>query len=143
MPFSRFVCWTADHAAEAIAVDATESSDAVFLATHHPAHILQRPPQQTHGGNPCTEEQVRELLLNDPADPLIIPVVGQSGSGKSHLVRWLKASLATADERLHVVHIPKVRNKPQARNREGHCGFQQQRLQRGSSTSGRDSERNR
>ena len=107
MPFSRFVCWTADHAAEAIAVDATESSDAVFLATHHPAHILQRPPQQTHGGNPCTEEQVRELLLNDPADPLIIPVVGQSGSGKSHLVRWLNASLATADERLHVVHIPK------------------------------------
>ena len=107
MPFSRFVCWTADHAAEAIAVDATESSDAVFLATHHPAHILQRPPQQGRGGNRCTEEQVRDLLLNDPADPLIIPVVGQSGSGKSHLVRWLKASFATADERLHIVHIPK------------------------------------
>ena len=107
MAFSRFVCWTADHAAEAIGVDATESSDAVFLATHHPAHIRQRPLQQARGGNRCTEEQVRELLLRDPADPLIIPVVGQSGSGKSHLVRWLKASFATADERLHVVHIPK------------------------------------
>ena len=107
MTFSRFACWTADHAAEAIAIDATESSDAVFLATHHPAHILQRPPKQAGGGTRCTEEQVRELLLTDPADPLIIPVVGQSGSGKSHLVRWLKASLREADERLHVVHIPK------------------------------------
>ena len=107
MAFSRFVCWTADHAAEAIAIDATESSDAVFLATHHPAHILQRPPQQAEGGKRCTEEQVRELLLTEPADPLIIPVVGQSGSGKSHLVRWLKASFTGADERLHVVHIPK------------------------------------
>ena len=107
MAFSRFVCWTSDHAAEAIAIDASESSDAVFLATHHPAHILRRPFQQEVGGELYTEEQVREFLLNDPADPLIIPVVGQSGSGKSHLVRWLKASFTKADERLHVVHIPK------------------------------------
>ena len=107
MAFSRFVCWTADHAAEAIAIDATESSDAVFLATHHPAHILRRPFQREGGGDLYTEEQVRTLLLTDRADPLIIPVVGQSGSGKSHLVRWLKASLTTTDERLHVVHIPK------------------------------------
>ena len=107
MSFSRFVCWTLDGAATAIAVDATEPSDAVFLATHHPAHIRQRPPQQARGGHQCTEEQVRELLLKDPADPLLIPVVGQSGAGKSHLVRWLKASLAEADEQLHVVHIPK------------------------------------
>lgn len=107
MAFSRFVCWTADKAAEAIAIDAAESSDAVFLATHHPAHILKRPFQQESDGSLYTEEQIRELLLTDPADPLIIPVVGQSGSGKSHLVRWIKASLTGADERLHVVHIPK------------------------------------
>ena len=107
MSFSHFTCWTRKSAADAIAIDATESSDAVFLATHHPAHILRRPFQQTEGGEICTEEQVQEFVLSDPADPLIIPVIGQSGSGKSHLVRWLKASFATADERLHVVHIPK------------------------------------
>ena len=85
----------------------TESSDAVFLATHHPAHILRRPFRQEGGGILYTEEQVRHHLLTDPADPLIIPVLGQSGSGKSHLVRWLKASLDETDEKLHVVHIPK------------------------------------
>ena len=107
MSLSRFACWTLERAADAIAIDATESSDAVFLATHHPAHIRRRPFQQAAGGELCTEEQVRKFVLSEPADPLIIPVVGQSGSGKSHLVRWLKASFATADDRLHVVHIPK------------------------------------
>ena len=65
--------------------------------------LLSKHMGETH----VLKSKSASLLLNDPADPLIIPVVGQSGSGKSHLVRWLKASLATADERLHVVHIPK------------------------------------
>ena len=79
-----------------------------FFSRPTTAHTSSgRPFQQAGGGDLHTEEEVRDLLLTDPADPLIIPVVGQSGSGKSHLVRWLKASLTKPDGRLHVVHIPK------------------------------------
>ncbi len=46
------------------------------------------------------------LLGGDPTDDRIVPVVGESGTGKSHLIRWLDANIERSDD-LHVVYIEK------------------------------------
>src|SRR5205807_2655698 len=42
------------------------------------------------------------------SDPLIIPIIGASGSGKSHLVRWLHFHLRPNKQR-HVIYVPRER----------------------------------
>ena len=89
-------------------VDAATPSEAVFLATHQPARVLRREfASWMEGGQPVGEDQVLEdFLVADTGGLLLLPIIGDSGSGKSHLVRWLRAKVPK-DPAQHLVYIPK------------------------------------
>lgn len=104
--FAGYICWNSVAVQEVIPVDAVASSDAVFLATHQPCKILKRPLGDPSGGSPVTEQDVLTTFLAAKTDMLLMPIIGQSGTGKSHLVRWLRARIPDAADR-RVIYVPK------------------------------------
>lgn len=104
--FEGFVCWSPSHVNETIVVDAVNPSPAVFLATHRPTQILRRDFSATTGGVLIDEEQLLKEFLAPNPGLLFVPIIGESGTGKSHLVRWLHLRLPH-DPGRRVVYIPK------------------------------------
>ena len=89
--FKQFVCWDPNHARHLLATEALEGNEAEFLATHFPVAGFE-----THGrdGNEIeekTEQAVLEALAKEDKRHAFCVVEGVPGSGKSHLIRWLKA----------------------------------------------------
>ena len=104
--FRGYVCWTSANVDETVVVDAVNSSPAVFIATHRPSQMLRRDFSAAAGGTLIDEEQLLRAFLAPNPGLLFLPIVGESGTGKSHLVRWLLLRLPRDDKR-KVVYIPK------------------------------------
>ena len=91
--------------------EAAAPSRAVLLATHQPPKI--RRVRVTEAGRYGTEDIIGQDELLDrvrgAADQaLIVPVIGAAGSGKSHLVLWLRARLEDdSDPNRKVIYLPK------------------------------------
>jgi hypothetical protein len=110
--FENFPCWTPEGAA-ALPVEAVVASRAFFFATHAPLTIYRannegvrpEPP-----GAPLDEEAVCRELLSSPTrgGVLLLPVIGESGTGKSHLVRWVKEKTESTGKR-QVIYLEKKR----------------------------------
>lgn len=80
----------------AIKTDVIASEDAYFMATHVPfanLEILRGGNQLTEGGSlHLSEEEVYQNLIYNPDNiHRMIIVRGSNGTGKSHLIRWLRA----------------------------------------------------
>ena len=104
----RFVCWDPKTVPETIVDDAPRNTAAVFAAVHRPMRILRKTVRTRHEeiGTIVAESDVLDDLLGDDDQDRIIPITGESGTGKSHLIRWL-ANHITPDPRRHVVYIEK------------------------------------
>ena len=91
----QYVCWNRQSVLTVTPRDAASLGLAQFQAIHHPLRLRKRPIGQTSGGL-AVEEQYVTRVLTDSVGPdgyLLVPVVGASGSGKSHLVRWVYEQL--------------------------------------------------
>ena len=107
MTFERYVCWEHE-SLDLIETVAEDASRAMFLATHQPVRALQTQVGRDGEAHPANEVDVLGILEGKRSDPLIIPIIGQSGSGKSHLVRWLQLHLRPTKDR-HVIYVPRER----------------------------------
>jgi len=106
MTFKNFVCWDLEQVQRVMNVEATQPPDYIFLATHHP--VAMRKGELIKGGteiNYSEEEFLRDFL--ETPDFAFVPVLGTSGTGKSHLIRWLAANIKSTDKR-KVLLIPKI-----------------------------------
>jgi hypothetical protein len=109
----KFTCWRPASVSETVFTDIgalSRSSDAVFLAAHTPSRVTHlRGPGETIGAG-GGETQVLAALLDDvgtyPSNTLIA-VTGNSGTGKSHIVRWVYAQLRQSRPNLHVLYVPR------------------------------------
>jgi hypothetical protein len=97
-----------DHCKSCLFNEAESAAEAVLLAVHQPMLLTKREDEGLE--QPVNEAQVLEALLAPhPSGTTIIPIIGDSGVGKSHLIRWLDSHLklrGDASSR-HVVRIPK------------------------------------
>src|SRR6185437_5993885 len=107
----NFVCWSSDTVTATIPTEAATPSKPVLLATHSPLRITRQ-----HGGASSvgstdfvTEHQVLDEFLNAaPTNGVVVAsVLGESGAGKSHLVRWIHANIAKQPRR-HVIYLQKT-----------------------------------
>lgn len=80
---------------EVIRIDTVTSTQADFLATHVPVqniHIRKKWDSKTD--KVMSEEKVfNKYVLNTENEHQFIIVIGSSGAGKSHLIRWFAARL--------------------------------------------------
>lgn len=104
-----FTCWQAESVAATIPTEAATPSDQVLLATHSPLRIRREGAATRKQAEFVSEhEVVQEFLTSTPnAGVLIAPVLGESGAGKSHLVRWAHANIPRIDGR-HVIYLQKT-----------------------------------
>ncbi len=97
--FECFQCWKDERISQVINKEAVSIEKATFLATHAPLNSItyERIPQQMtdksergllHELRRCATEQRHTFAV----------VQGIPGTGKSHLIRWLKESYAVADK---------------------------------------------
>ncbi|MFZ1976297.1 MAG: protein DpdH [Candidatus Acidiferrales bacterium] len=91
-PFRGYVCWKEDRIESVLNPDALQTSDAVFLATHHPMTMLR------DSSLPYDERSFLEEFLK-PRDYAFVPVLGEAGIGKSHLIRWLSVQIRPTSKR--------------------------------------------
>jgi hypothetical protein len=109
--FTRYRCWTPAGAAD-LPTEAVVASTGYFFATHAPLKIRRGNPGDIRGegGSEVNEETVWNDFLNRPTTGgvLLMPVIGESGTGKSHLVRWAweKSKEESTDKR-QVIYLPK------------------------------------
>lgn len=108
--FAGYVCWEEQTVAATIATEAVSPSDNVFLATHAPLDIQRTTVSSGRAGatKVVSEQDVLTDFLDRPTNNgvLIMPVLGESGTGKSHLVRWVRANTESTDDR-QVIYLPK------------------------------------
>ncbi len=106
MTFTKFVCWELEHVQRVMNVEATQSFDHLFLAVHHPL-VMYR--EELIEGNSKIQYSQEKFLRDFMAtkDFAFVPIIGDSGTGKSHLVRWLKANIKVTSNR-RVLLIPKI-----------------------------------
>ena len=94
---------------DCIKPEAENPGDSVFLAVHQTMHFMRR----SFGSNSVEEKSEKELLSeflrDDPSGRVIIPILGESGIGKSHVIRWLDVKLRQLvdSQTRHVIRIPK------------------------------------
>ncbi|MBQ1156693.1 ATP-binding protein [Streptomyces sp. A73] len=121
--FRGTLCWDPAVAASTINTEAVSPSRAVFLATHAPLRIKRARildgKEIAIEGDPIGERAVLTEFMSLRADSgaLLMPVVGDSGSGKSHLVRWVREELAVMQEganRREVIYLEKSKTSLKA-----------------------------
>ena len=113
MPFERYLCWDPAWAERVMNTEALQPPTHVFLAVHHPVKMFRTTLTALYKGQASergviryTEQQFLKEFLK-PKDFAFVPVLGNAGTGKSHLVRWLKENVPEAPNR-HVLLVPKV-----------------------------------
>lgn len=87
------LCWERSSVLDIIPVEAESPPDAVFDATHSNLAIYRRSSLESNDGEIVQEAELLAAVDAQPADLPIIPILGNSGTGKSHLVRWLRMQL--------------------------------------------------
>ena len=112
MPLLLKNIWPSEtNANECLMTEAESASDALFLAVHQPMRI----DCSAYGVRGTESSKGEGDLLKafiakpPPSGTVIFPIVGSSGIGKSHLVRWLDAHLRRRKDASlrHIVRIPK------------------------------------
>jgi Cdc6-like AAA superfamily ATPase len=101
-PFALFQCWNGERIGEVINKEAASVDTATFLATHVPLNKLtyHRVPQSI--SDTSENGLLQELRRCAEQDKHAFVVVqGIPGTGKSHLIRWLKERYETEADRQH------------------------------------------
>ncbi|MBW4558090.1 MAG: hypothetical protein KME59_19580 [Trichormus sp. ATA11-4-KO1] len=106
MTFKNFVCWKPNMIRRVMDVEATQPPNHLFLATHHPVAMYRQELIKASSRVEYDEEKfLRDFLAEK--DFAFVPVLGGSGTGKSHLIRWLAANIKSIPQR-KVLLIPKI-----------------------------------
>ncbi|MBR8833659.1 MAG: hypothetical protein DSM106950_06375 [Stigonema ocellatum SAG 48.90 = DSM 106950] len=106
MTFQNFVCWNTDMIRRVMDVEATQPSNHLFLATHHPVAMYRQELIKASSRVEYDEEKFLKDFIAEK-DFAFVPVLGGSGTGKSHLIRWLAANIKSTSQR-QVLLIPKI-----------------------------------
>lgn len=101
-------CWNEVELLHILKPDAEEIDDRVFRAVHCPTELQMQVGDWASGSLMPTSP---ENLLNDFLDPLRnyvqMAVVGESGTGKSHFIQWLRLNIP-ADTSTVLLTIPRT-----------------------------------
>ena len=83
----------------------------LLLFAHQPIKFLKRNIKHHDKAVKCGEEDLLKAFLTPhlPFGTLLIPIIGSSGIGKSHVIRWLEAKIKRQEDGVNrrIIRIPK------------------------------------
>ncbi len=101
MSFTRVVCWESERAEQVMRTDADAAQAPVFMAVHTEEPLsFERPAGQR------SAQEFLEDFITRSGDVRAV-VIGDSGYGKSHLVRWVELNIPRDRTDLRVVSVPR------------------------------------
>ena len=101
MSFERVVCWDPGRVDQVMRIDADSAQAPTFLAVHTEESLsFERP-----AGRRTAREFLADFLST--SGDMRAVVIGDSGSGKSHLVRWAGLNIPRERTDLRVVTVPR------------------------------------
>lgn len=110
---SGFICWQERDLSEVFFADAGAHGHrpGVFAATHRPIPAVREAAGVTTAIADAAVDALQHITADAPGtDPVVIPVLGDPGTGKSHLIRWVWTRLERrASDDLVVIYVPRVR----------------------------------
>ena len=108
-PFPNLVCWQQPSRLEVMNTVALSVRASVFNATHFPSPIRRLNVASAEGSSaPYSELELLKDFLNPASERLFSVAVGDTGTGKSHLVRWLWQQVEDrGSKRLRIIRIPR------------------------------------
>jgi hypothetical protein len=107
-------CWQPGQEPLVVA-DVAAQSDQVLLAVHQPPRLREMPvPLPGRRSEAIAQARdadqqmlLDQLLTSQPREhTLVIPIIGEPGTGKSHIIKWLRAAIPGRSG-LVVRHIPR------------------------------------
>lgn len=112
MAFQNHICWQKDRVFSVMNPDAEHVSDDVFLAVHsdHELSLMEPNPDNRVASNARWHLDAGEFLKRflDPNKHHVQAVIqGESGSGKSHFIKWMSLNMPVS-ENTYVLVIPKA-----------------------------------
>ena len=113
MAFQSYLCWDTGRVRQVLNTDAEYRSRYTFLAVHseYPLRATDpRPGQGTGRGETNWTIQPKEFLeafLSQDEPHMQVAVQGDSGSGKSHFISWMKYNLPESADR-YTIAIPRT-----------------------------------
>ena len=113
MAFQNFLCWDTGRVRQVLNTDAEYASRHIFLAVHSEFPLRAtnpRPEERTGRGETNWTMQPQEFLeafLHQDVPHMQVAVLGDSGSGKSHFISWLKYNLPASPGR-YTIAIPRT-----------------------------------
>jgi hypothetical protein len=106
----NFVCWQPATRAEVMNTIALDVRRSVFKATHFPS-FLQQAGAAPGTFVPISEQELLDDFLREDHLHVFDVAVGDSGTGKSHLIRWIAAEIgqrnAQSGDAWWVVDVPR------------------------------------
>ena len=110
MNFQNFVCWDIRRVREVMNTNAELAFRDIFLAVHSEYPLAMSNPregtfQASRGWFLDPHDFLRAFLSKD-SPHMQVAVLGDSGSGKSHLIRWMELSIPETAGR-NVISIPR------------------------------------
>ena len=111
--FRGFVCWREADLSDVLFADAGAHGQlkGVFAATHRPIPAIREAAGVSTPIHDAAVDALQYVTADVPGtDPVVIPVLGDPGTGKSHLVRWVWTRLEHPQPgRFVVLYVPRVR----------------------------------
>jgi len=96
-------CWRAENARHVLATEALEGSQAVFLATHFPISDFEVEGTRSADVDTRDEQGLLDALSSFDVRHAFCVVEGEPGSGKSHLIRWLRVKWPVPDDEVVLI----------------------------------------
>ena len=111
MAFEKYVCWDTGRVRQVMNTSAEHASRPVFLAVHSEYPLMVSSP----GDGPAVDGRGRTIdppeflraFLSRGNSHMQVAVLGDSGSGKSHFISWMKYSLPESEDR-YTIAIPRT-----------------------------------
>lgn len=107
--FPNVVCWDPDSRLDVTNTVALSVRPEIFDSTHFPIPVRRlNPGVSPPTTSPYSEEQLAADFVQHGHERLFSVLVGDSGTGKSHLIRWLWQHVeAHGAKNYHIVRIPR------------------------------------
>lgn len=106
MSFEKYICWNPDELNKIIHTEAEATQKEVFLAVHTNTTIKV----SIHGAatiDTSYQDFLKNFLDEDNGNNVQAVIEGESGSGKSHLVQWMRFNIPNQNNRI-ILTIPKT-----------------------------------
>src|SRR5580700_4353143 len=102
----RVACWDKSDSYTIVNPDADALADSIFRATHTD-FPLKLSTGRAGGVRTVTPNEFLAAVL-EPKDHVLVPVVGEAGTGKSHLIRWVDLQLRNDRALREVIYVHKA-----------------------------------